>query len=127
MGETDEWVSGDRIRSKALKKEAPSKAKAATAAGYDYSGLEKGMRIQAELEGVWYAAEVVTVAKAKAKAKAPVKVHYAGYGAETDEWINGDRMRSKALKKEAPSKGKAEAPSKGKAAPATGYDYSGLE
>jgi putative intracellular protease/amidase len=69
---------------------------------YDYSGLEKDMRVKAESDGVYYAAEVVTVSKAKNRSNAPVKVHFSGYAKEYDEWVDGSRLRSKALKKEAP-------------------------
>jgi len=144
----DEFVGGDRLRSKALGKAAASTkpastkaakatAPAAAAVKYDYSGLAKGMRVQVELQGVYYAANVVTVATAKAKAKAPVKVNFAGYTADFDEWVGGDRIRSKALGKskgttpaKAPAKEAAKKPAKaGKAAaPAAAkkYDYSGL-
>jgi len=71
--------------------------KAAAPKVYDYSGLEKGMKLQVNSDGTWYAAEVVTVSKAKAKSKAPVKVSYVGY-AGYDEWVGGDSLRSKALK-----------------------------
>jgi len=70
---------------------------------YDYSGLEKGMRVQAESEGKYYAAEVVQVSTAKNRSKAPVKVSYKGYEGY-DEWVGGDRLRSKALKAEEPKK-----------------------
>jgi glutamine synthetase len=63
----------------------------------DYSGLEKGMRVQAESGGKFYAAEVLTVSDSKKQAKAPVKVRFVGYGAENDEWVGADRLRSKAL------------------------------
>jgi len=66
---------------------------------YDYSGLEKGMRVQAESEGVYYAAEVVMVSESKNRAKAPVKISYKGYEGY-DEWVAGDRLRSKAMKVE---------------------------
>ena len=56
------------------------------------------MRLQAESEGAFYAAEVVTVSGAKAKTKAPVKVRFVGYTAASDEWVGGDRIRSKALR-----------------------------
>jgi len=72
----------------------------------DYSGLTPGMRLQAESGGVYYAAEVVAVSEAKKRSKAPVKVHFAGYGAEDDEWLGADRLKSKALKKLPPA-GKA--------------------
>lgn len=142
--EWDEWVGGDRIRSKAVTKAAPAKAAAPAPSGkaakvvYDYSWLETGMRLQVEFQGIYYAANVVTVATGKAKAKAPVKVNYAGQPAEYDEWVGGDRIRSKALgqseaaaapKAAAPkAKAAAAAPKKQGAAPsATAYDYSGLE
>jgi enolase len=66
---------------------------------YDYSGIEKGMRLQvlSEDDATWYAADVLTVSTAKAKSKAPVKVSYKGYTGY-DEWVGGDRIRSKALK-----------------------------
>lgn len=64
---------------------------------YDYSGLEKGMRLQAEAEGKWYAAEVVAV-QSKKRPKAPVKVHFVGYEADWDSFVGGDQLRSKALK-----------------------------
>jgi biotin carboxyl carrier protein len=109
----DEWINGDRIRSKMLTKvaaEPATKAKGAakkaaatkqaegTSKVYDYSGLEKGMRVQAETGGTFYAAEVVTVSTAKAKAKAPVKVSFVGYTSASDVWVGGDKLRSKALK-----------------------------
>lgn len=53
------------------------------------------MKVQAESEGTYYAAEVVSV-KAKG-GKAPIKVHFVGYTAASDEWVGGDRLRSKAL------------------------------
>jgi len=77
------------------KKEAPKK--------YDYSGLEKGMKCQAESDGTYYAAEVVQVSKAKNRTKAPVKVSFRGYEGY-DEWVGGDRLRSKALKVVKPEK-----------------------
>jgi len=64
---------------------------------YDYSGLKAGMRVQAESDGAYYAAEVVQVSTSKNRAKAPVKVTYKGYDGY-DEWVDGDRLRSKALK-----------------------------
>lgn len=64
---------------------------------YDYSGLEEGTRVQVESDGVWYAADVVQVSTAKNRTRAPVKVTYKGYSGY-DEWVGGDRLRSKALK-----------------------------
>lgn len=70
---------------------------------YDYTGLETGMRIQAESDGSWYAAEIQVVSTSKNRTKAPVKVSYKGYEGY-DEWINGERIRSKALKTVTPEK-----------------------
>lgn len=64
---------------------------------YDYSDIEKGISCQAESEGGWYAAEVIAVSTSKARAKAPVKVSFKGWEGY-DEWVSGDRLRSKALK-----------------------------
>jgi hypothetical protein len=61
---------------------------------YDYSDMEKGMRLQVESDGSWYAGEVVALKK---KGPAPVKVSYKGYEGY-DEWVGGYRIRSKALK-----------------------------
>lgn len=71
---------------------------------YDYSGLEKDMRVQAESEGAFYSATVVTVATSEKRSKAPVKVNFTGYDKSCDEWVGGDRLRSKALKTVAPPK-----------------------
>jgi glutathione S-transferase len=68
---------------------------------YDYSGLEKGMKMQVESGGAYYSAEVVQVSTSKNRSKAPVKVTYKGYE-DYDEWVSGDRIRSKALKVEKP-------------------------
>jgi len=97
----DTWVSWEGIKHLAQAKskaKAKPKAKAKAKPEMDYSGLEKGMRIQAEAEGKYYAAEVVTVSTAKARAKAPVKIHFSGYTAASDEWVGAERLRSKALK-----------------------------
>jgi len=76
---------------------------------FDYSGLEKGMRLQAESDGKYYAAEVLQVSTGKSRAKAPVKISYKGYEGY-DEWIGGDRIKCKALKvkTEASEEGAAE-------------------
>merc|ERR1719188_1830336 len=58
------------------------------------------MRVQAESDGVYYAAEIITVSGSKNRSKAPVKVHFCGYTQDYDEWVDGSRLRSKALKKE---------------------------
>jgi glutathione S-transferase len=73
---------------------------------YDYSGLEVGASLQVESGGAYYAAKVVTVSTSKNRTKAPIKVSYKGYDGY-DEWVSGDRMRSKAVKvvqPEAPKK-----------------------
>jgi len=70
---------------------------------FDYSDLEKGMTVQAEADGIYYAAQIVQVSTAKNRSKAPVKVSYKGYEGY-DEWVGGDRLRSKALKVETPEK-----------------------
>jgi len=71
----------------------------------DYSGLETGMKVQAEAEGTYYAAEVLQVSFKKPKT--PVKVRFVGYTAASDEWLGADRLRSKALvPKEGGGKGK---------------------
>lgn len=82
---------------------APKDKKQAAKKIYDYSGLEEGMRVQAESDGTYYAAEVVQVSTSKNRAKAPVKVSFKGYDGY-DEWVSGDRLRSKALKVKAPEK-----------------------
>lgn len=66
----------------------------------DYSGLEKGMRVQADWDGsgTFYAAEVVVVSESKNRAKAPVKVTFPGYTKDSDCWVGGDTIRSKAIK-----------------------------
>lgn len=74
---------------------------------YDYSGLTQGMRLQVLSEGTWYAADVVQISTSKSRTKAPVKVSYKGYEGY-DEWVGGDSLRSKALKKVAPETAKAE-------------------
>jgi enolase len=81
---------------------APKKATAQKI--YDYSNIEVGMRVQAESEGVYYAADVIQVSTAKNRSRAPVKVSYKGYEGY-DEWVGGDQLRSKALQSsEAPRK-----------------------
>jgi len=65
---------------------------------WDYSGLEKGVRLQAESDGAYYAAEVITVSSARNRSKAPVKVHFVGYDDAYDVWLGGSQLRSKALK-----------------------------
>lgn len=83
---------------------APKKqAKKAAPKNYDYSGLKEGMRLQVESEGEYYAATVTQVSTSKNRTKAPVKVSYKGYDGY-DEWVGGDRIRSKALKVVQPEK-----------------------
>lgn len=84
------------------------------AAKFDFSGLEKGSRVQAEADGTWWAAEVLVVST-KADSAKPVKVRYVGYTKDSDEWLGPDRLRSKALVK-VTAKAKAEA-AKAKAVP----------
>jgi len=89
----------------APKPKAKAKAKAKEKPKvYDYSGLEKGMKLQAEAEGKWWAAEVVTVKPGK-KAT-PVKVHWVGYTNASDEWLGADRLRSKAITVKTPGQEK---------------------
>lgn len=110
--EESAWKSLADLKSKRIPKQdakATPKAKAkAKAKEWDYSGLEQGMKLKAESDGTYYAAEVVTVSTNKAKSKAPVKVHFVGYTNASDEWVGGDRLRSKALavKKPDPSQGR---------------------
>jgi len=78
-------------------KKAAAKPKAEKPKIYDYTGLEKGAKLQVESDGKYYAAEVVAVSTAKNRSKAPVKVSYKGYDGY-DEWVGGDRLRSKAIK-----------------------------
>lgn len=121
--EEDAWLSLDSVKSKKIKKsaqekqgdkpaaksKAKAKAKVKAKPEMDYSGLEKGMRIQAEGgDGKYYAAEVVTVSKSKDKAKAPVKVNFCGYTKDSDEWLGADRLRSKAIQPKATEKAKTE-------------------
>merc|ERR550514_1960560 len=64
------------------------------------------MKLQAEGgDDKYYTAEVVAVSKKKGGG---VKVHFVGYEKSADEWVTGDRIRSKALKVIAPKKGKGE-------------------
>lgn len=107
--EADAWVSLDMLKSKALpkaakaapateKKTAPkAKAKAKAAPKpkpMDYSAVKQGMRLQAEADGKYWAAEVVAV---NTKKKTPVKVNFIGYDKQYDEWLGADRLRSKAI------------------------------
>jgi len=89
---TRRWESAAKAVPKA---KAKAKAKVKASKQYDYSGLERGMRVQAEADGKWWAAEVVTVKKKNDDA--PVKVHWIGYTKESDEWLGADRLRSRAI------------------------------
>jgi phosphoglucomutase len=89
------WEAAGKASAPAPKAKVKAKAKAAAPKVYDYSGLEKGQKLQAEEGGKWYAAEVVSVKPGKKEA--PVKVHWVGYTAASDEWMNGDRLRSKGI------------------------------
>jgi hypothetical protein len=53
--------------------------------------------LQVESEGTWYVGEVEVVSDAPKRANAPVKVHFKGYDKSYDEWVGGDRLRSKAV------------------------------
>eukprot|EP00929_Paragymnodinium_shiwhaense_P073572 TRINITY_DN37541_c0_g2_i1.p1 TRINITY_DN37541_c0_g2~~TRINITY_DN37541_c0_g2_i1.p1 ORF type:complete len:492 (-),score=142.64 TRINITY_DN37541_c0_g2_i1:225-1700(-) len=64
----------------------------------DYSKLKTGQELAAEYDGAWYSAEVVEVSESKKRVKAPVKVSYMGYGADMNEWLGADRLRSKYIK-----------------------------
>jgi len=115
--EEDAWLGLDGLKSKKLpaaakeekpaaKGKAKAKAKAEPAAPrVDFSGLEKGAKVQALADGVWYNAEVLAVRGGK---NAGVKVNYCGYTSASDEWLGADRLKSKAIKQVKP-KGKAKA------------------
>jgi len=91
--EEDSWVAEKDIKTKKGK----GGGKAAAATTYDYSQLTKGVKCQAKAsDGVWYAAEVVTVSQKKGT-DAPVKVNFVGYTSTSDEWVGADRLRSKLL------------------------------
>lgn len=129
---SDTWLSLDKLKSKAAglppkggkKEPAGKKGKAEPkAAGkkgakakepakeYDYSGMEKGMKCQADGgDGKYYSAEVVAVSKKKGGA---VKVHFVGYEKSADEWVTGERLKSKAMKVITPKPAKGEKGKKG--------------
>lgn len=117
----DTWLPIEDLKSKAL-----PKAKRDVKKAFDYSGLQNGMKLQAESDGKYYAAEVVTVATARNRANAPVKVHWVGYTDASDEWVGGDRLKSKALtisdKADTTAKAKARDKVKGKPWPASTTD-----
>jgi len=77
------------------------RGKQAAKVTFDYSELKEGTSVQAMADdGVYYPAKVVTVSESKNRTKAPVKVNFNGYAASEDRWVGGDKLRSKALKKE---------------------------
>jgi len=71
---------------------------------YDYSGLEVGMKCQAESDGAFYPAEIVVKSESDKRKKAPIKVNFKGYATSEDVWVGGDHIRSKALKVVVPPK-----------------------
>jgi glutamine synthetase len=85
----------------------------------DYSGLSKGMKLQVESGGTYYAAEVMQVKKG---GKAPVKVRFVGYDAQYDEFVGADRIKSKAVKAAAKDAPKAKESGGGKGSVRTGKD-----
>lgn len=93
----DAWLPLDRLRSKLIPKQYVPLASV-------LKGLDVGMRLHAEYkeDGEYYVAKVVAVSLKQAKA--PVKVNYAGYGSEFDAWLPLDKLRSKAIPKDAGEK-----------------------
>eukprot|EP00913_Durusdinium_trenchii_P004770 g4430.t1 len=53
------------------------------------------MRLQAEADGKYWAAEVVAVSQKRKDA--PVKVTFIGYDKQYDEWLGAERLRSKVI------------------------------
>mmetsp|Transcript_136771 Transcript_136771/g.272792 ORF Transcript_136771/g.272792 Transcript_136771/m.272792 type:complete len:672 (+) Transcript_136771:92-2107(+) len=96
----DAWMPLVELRSKHLPKASALRqtVKSRTTSGWDYSGLEIGMRVRVESDGKYCAAEVVALSEDPRRKHAPVKVHWVGYTSESVEWVGGDRLRSKALK-----------------------------
>lgn len=80
--EDDSWLSTKNVQ---------------TSEEFDYSSLTVGVKVQVESDGVYYTAEVLDVSTKKSRS--PVKVHYLGYTADSDEWVGADRIRSKLLRK----------------------------
>eukprot|EP00930_Biecheleria_cincta_P034384 TRINITY_DN23773_c0_g1_i1.p1 TRINITY_DN23773_c0_g1~~TRINITY_DN23773_c0_g1_i1.p1 ORF type:complete len:3127 (+),score=463.32 TRINITY_DN23773_c0_g1_i1:92-9382(+) len=78
--ESDEWVSKDSLL-------IP-----------DFSGVQRGMKVQVKNGNKQFYAEVVEVSQAQQRLNAPVRVHYQGYDENSDEWIGADRLLSKSLK-----------------------------
>eukprot|EP00927_Polykrikos_kofoidii_P025201 TRINITY_DN22692_c3_g1_i1.p1 TRINITY_DN22692_c3_g1~~TRINITY_DN22692_c3_g1_i1.p1 ORF type:complete len:394 (-),score=63.13 TRINITY_DN22692_c3_g1_i1:465-1646(-) len=81
--EGEYWLPHDQIE--LLKKKEPPQAKTDVSVP-DLSGL-LGKSVSAEVDGEYYAAEVVVVSVSKARAKAPIKVHFKDYGVEMDMWL----------------------------------------
>jgi hypothetical protein len=111
--EEQAWLPLADLKSKKIPKElstanakgkakAKAKGKAAAKAGNQSSlstALPAGTRLQAELDGVWYSAEVAQVSTSSQRKKAPVKVHWAGWDAKDDSWMPLEKLRSKWLTK----------------------------
>lgn len=72
-------------------------AKTTPAKVYDYSRLAAGTNCQVEFAGVYYAATVMILSTAKKREKAPVKIQFKGWEDEHNEWVGGDRIKSKAI------------------------------
>jgi len=100
------WAEDQKAATKATAKANPkakAKAKAKVKVNVkvaDFSALEKGMKIQAEADGKWFPAEVVSVKKTS------VKVHWIGYTAASNEVMGAERLRSKAITYSVPGKEK---------------------
>lgn len=80
--EWDEWVGPDRLRAAAPA--APQRPAVAL------KSARPGQRVEVEWHGSWWAAEVVAVKNGF------YKIHYTGWGAEWDEWVEPSRMRAPA-------------------------------
>ncbi len=72
--EWDEWVGPERVRSAAVRPPVRSP--------------RPGQRVEVEWHGSWWPATVI-------QARAGLtKIHYTGWGAEWDEWIEPPRLRA---------------------------------
>jgi len=78
--EWDEWVGPDRIRAS-----APA---APPTPSVPLASARVGQRIEVEWHGSWWAAEVIQTKHGF------YKIHYSGWGAEWDEWVELPRMRA---------------------------------
>eukprot|EP00928_Gymnodinium_smaydae_P086628 TRINITY_DN7094_c0_g1_i5.p1 TRINITY_DN7094_c0_g1~~TRINITY_DN7094_c0_g1_i5.p1 ORF type:complete len:926 (+),score=205.98 TRINITY_DN7094_c0_g1_i5:56-2779(+) len=117
--EADTWLPLADLKSNLLK---GAKGGGKGAKEMDYSELQKGTRVQVKAaDGVWYAADVVTVSTKKGK-DAPVKINYCGYTHDSDEWVGADRLRSKHVHEKSNKKGAKEG-KKGKSGGATKIMY----